>query len=729
MSLPPSNPPGSTHSSAEETAPQLCANAVALREQGALPQAIAIFDRALALDPTYAEGWLELGNAHMHAVQLPEASAAYERAIALEAALSEAHANLALAYQEQGRPEDAITAYRAALAIDPTDSEVLMDIGLLLQEQEHWKEAFEAFEQAQAIVPSSALLARMADLLMRLEDREGAVHHYRQALSGLAATEHTDLQPQILARLGVALHQLGQLEEAIATYGQALNLQPGWLEIHAHRNAALAQLKGGLSHVRQTLQLLAAEDGAATDDAGWDVGDGKRAERIAQLGAALHRAGCLQEAIDAYGQALALQPDLEAVAALRSKALEQSQDPHLLGEIAGRFNQLAMFEDQLKALEQAAALAPNDPNIQLDRGLALLRLGRLEEGWPLYALRGTSFSAAIALPPWQPERACDRLLILPPKDLGDQIMFASLLSEAGALAPEQAVVVDPRLQTLIARSFPHLPVLAPGQPLNTVEFQAQIWMGSMAAPLRPTKDHFLAHRKAYLLADPAKTQALRRRHHPSQGGEAGSQARGQGASRELLVGLCWRSTSPANGVMKSIPLETLAGALAIPGVRLLSLQYGDTRGERDALRRATGLEVVADPEIDTFHDIDNLAALIAACDVVVSVSNTTAHLAGALGQPTWLLIDSRLDWRWGLTDSDTLWYPNARLFRQSAAGDWDTPLREIQAELRALREQGGWGPAVPWQGGGLQGPGGQTLQSADKSSRPGAAQPPGKWVF
>jgi hypothetical protein len=121
-----------------------------------------------------------------------------------------------------------------------------------------------------------------------------------------------------------------------------------------------------------------------------------------------------------------------------------------------------------------------------------------------------------------------------------------------------------------------------------------------------------------------------------------------------LVGLCWRSTSPANGVMKSIPLETLAGALAIPGVRLLSLQYGDTRGERDALRRATGLEVVADPEIDTFHDIDNLAALIAACDVVVSVSNTTAHLAGALGQPTWLLIDSRLDWRWGLTDSDTL---------------------------------------------------------------------------
>jgi Tfp pilus assembly protein PilF len=86
---------------------------VALREQGELARAIDTLQRALALHPSFAEGWLELGNAHMHAEQLPEASTAYERAIALEATLSEAHANLALAYQEQDLPEDAITAYHA----------------------------------------------------------------------------------------------------------------------------------------------------------------------------------------------------------------------------------------------------------------------------------------------------------------------------------------------------------------------------------------------------------------------------------------------------------------------------------------------------------------------------------------------------------------------------------------------------------------------------------------
>jgi ADP-heptose:LPS heptosyltransferase len=311
----------------------------------------------------------------------------------------------------------------------------------------------------------------------------------------------------------------------------------------------------------------------------------------------------------------------------------------------------------------------------------LLRCGRFEEGWPLSTFRGNLVSQSSALPPWQADVPCHRLLILPPKDLGDQIMLASLLSEASALAPEPALLADPRLHSLLARSFPRLRVLAPGQPFHTAQFQAQIRMGSLAAHLRPSKEHFLSHRQAYLVADPAKTQAFRQRHLPGQ-------AVGQAGNGELLVGICWCSTSPANGVMKSLSLETLAGALAAPGVRLLSLQYGDTRSERDQLRRATGLDVLADPEVDTFTDIDNLASLIAACDVVVSVSNTTAHLAGALGQRTWLLIDSRLDWRWGLNDPDSLWTPATRLFRQPTAGDWATPLAAVQAELQALRRQG-----------------------------------------
>jgi hypothetical protein len=406
------------------------------------------------------------------------------------------------------------------------------------------------------------------------------------------------------------------------------------------------------------------------------------------------------------------------VRGLQAVAQAQGQDPAQLQRIAHRLNLLAFFHEEARALEQAAALAPHQPAVQLERALSLLRLGDFDQGWPLYTWRCEPSLVQSALPRWQPAMACDQLLILPEQGLGDQIMLASMLPDAASLAAKAALIVDPRLRTLFQRSFPHLPVLAAGQPFNAEPFQAQIALGSLGATLRPSKAHCLASRRSYLVADPAKTQALRRRHHP------GATSISPSATSQLLVGLSWSSASSANGVMKSLPLETLASALSLPGIRLLSLQYGDTRAEREALRRTTGLEVHADPEIDTFADIDNLAALIAACDLVVSVSNTTAHLAGALGQRTWLLIDSRLDWRWGLSGSDTLWYPNARLFRQNAAGDWSTPLSEIQQELELLRREGS--RSVAPEGRTPMEPAAQTPHELPGAP---AAKPPMKWVF
>jgi tetratricopeptide (TPR) repeat protein len=700
------------------------ATAVALLERQEWNQAVEALERVLAMDPAFAEGWLELGNAQMQRARFADAIAAYGQALAIDSTLCDAHANLALAHQEQGHPEAAIAAWRDCLAMDPNDGEALRELGGLLQAQEDWDGAFEAFQRAQALDPSPDLLTTLADLRLRQDDPQGAVTLYRQALRALPTPQNGtpttstagdgDLHAQIHARLGVALHQLGQLEEAIASYGQALQRQPGLEQINGHRDTALEQLKGAVLSARQGLRERLSADGPSPDGSAGTTANPSRLDRLAAIAVTLHRVGCLEDAIAAYGQALALQPEQEELQALHAKALEQRQDPALLADIAGRLNLLALYDDQLAALERAAALAPSNAEIQLDLALALLRFGQFERGWPLYEWRRQPTRPEGALPPWQPGQACERLLIVPPRDLGDQVMFASLLPDAAALTPAQVLRIDPRLRPLLARSCPHLQLLSPGQPIDPAQpCQAQIPMGSLAAHLRPSRAHFLASRRAYLQADPATTQALRRRHHPNA----------TCATGELLVGLCWRSTSAANGGMKSIPLATLAGALALPGVRLLSLQYGNTRAERDDLRRATGLEVHADPTIDTFADIDNLAALIAACDLVVSVSNTTAHLAGALGQRTCLLVDSRLDWRWGLDDSETLWYPRTRLFRQPAAGDWATPLAAIQGELERLRREGLGGK--PPQLRGLV----QLSQGSVAGAGAGRTPPPGKWVF
>ncbi|MEB3165123.1 MAG: tetratricopeptide repeat protein [Cyanobacteriota bacterium] len=688
---------------------KLCVHAIAQLEQGRTAQAIAVIQQALAIDPGFAPGWLELGNAHMQADHLPEAIHSYHRALDIDPALQEAHANLAMAYRETGDPDGAVEAYRAALALDPGDTDALTDLGLLLQEQEQWQDAVETFQQAHSLAPSRALQLRIADLLLRLGDREGALGRYLEVLDGLEPPEDTGLKAEILAAIASLFHQMGQLEEAIASYGNALRLQPGWVAINDQRTLALEQLNTAIGHARQRLRTGNTGSPTPAAEAAKAEAAEAPAECLARIGWLLHRAGCLDEAIAAYGQALDLEPNQQGLTSLRTMAIEQSRDPQHLLLLARRFNLLALFDDELNTLEQAASLAPDDQAILVDRGISLLRCGRFAEGWPLYQQRGDQQGKPGVLPRWQPGMVCDRLLILPESALGDQIMVASMLREAAALASRPALLVEPRLYRLFVRSFPDLPVLIPGQPVDIGRYQAQIQLGGLGGILRPSKDHFLARRQAYLIADPARTDALRRRHR---------------TSGELLVGLCWRSTSPANGVMKSLPLQAMAAALALPAVRLLSLQSGDTSAERAELQSRTGIVVNADPEIDAFNAVDDLAALIAACDLVVSVSNTTAHLAGALGQRTWLLIDPRLDWRWGLDGEDSLWYPEARIFRQPGPGDWRTPLAAIQRDLtQLLQRDAAWGDPDEVRG--------QTPTPAEPGAGGGAGVHPtlGHWVF
>jgi len=124
------------------------------------------------------------------------------------------------------------------------------------------------------------------------------------------------------------------------------------------------------------------------------------------------------------------------------------------------------------------------------------------------------------------------------------------------------------------------------------------------------------------------------------------------------------------GEDRSVPLGALVQALMNPRVRLVNLQYGDVDPELSQLLQTTGAEVIQCPEVDNQNDLDGLAALICACDLVVSADNTTVHLAGALGQPVWVLLPFSADWRWLLERSDSPWYPSARLFRQTVVADW-----------------------------------------------------------
>jgi hypothetical protein len=131
---------------------------------------------------------------------------------------------------------------------------------------------------------------------------------------------------------------------------------------------------------------------------------------------------------------------------------------------------------------------------------------------------------------------------------------------------------------------------------------------------------------------------------------------------------------------RSLPFERLAPLLDVPNVRFFSVQKGPSAAQ---LAASAQRERVAD-YTDELHDFADTAALVANLDLVISVDTSTAHLAGALDTPVWIL--NRFDscWRWLLARSDTPWYPRARLFRQPALGDWDSVIDAVRDALREL---------------------------------------------
>jgi ADP-heptose:LPS heptosyltransferase len=153
-----------------------------------------------------------------------------------------------------------------------------------------------------------------------------------------------------------------------------------------------------------------------------------------------------------------------------------------------------------------------------------------------------------------------------------------------------------------------------------------------------------------------------------------------------LIRLSWRSLHRDWGANKSAKLSDFEAILKWPNARFIDLQYGDTGDERAAFEKQTGIEFTHLDDIDNKNDIDGLAALITACDAMVTVSNSTTHLAGALGKPVWLLLpfgQGRF-WYWFNDRKDSPWYPHIHIYRQLRGQPWAGLVSTIEDDLAAF---------------------------------------------
>ena len=134
-------------------------------------------------------------------------------------------------------------------------------------------------------------------------------------------------------------------------------------------------------------------------------------------------------------------------------------------------------------------------------------------------------------------------------------------------------------------------------------------------------------------------------------------------------------------------LEDLKDLLLLPNITFVDLQYTDTSEERASFKDRYGVEILKLEEIDNFNDIDGLASLIDACDQVVSISNTTVHIAGSIGKETYLMLPQgkgRL-WYWSKEEEQqSIWYKSIQIIEQNEIGSWENVVQKIKDELKGL---------------------------------------------
>lgn len=450
------------------------------------------------------------------------------------------------------------------------------------------------------------------------------------------------------SNLGLALMALNEPAAALAEFDVALSHQGTYAKAHRNRGDALQQLRQFSAAVSSYDCALALQP----DDAPTWVNRGH----------ALVRAGRLDDALVSQEQAVALEPG-------------NAQQTRELGVM---LRELGQHERALAFLEQAQRLQ-DDPRERYTLGLYHLFLGHLERGWLLLGARWQlpEHSQEVERFPQAPwpglapgSRGEGLLVVWGEQGLGDQILFLGMLPSLLARVADVAVAVEPRLVPLVARSFPQVQAVPLNDPVLDRPAQFQAPLSALGPVFRGGWDDFADTRSPYLQADPQRVQVLRAR---------------LGNGERPVVGLSWNSHNPRLMAQKSLPLLQWGPILQLPGHRFVDLQYGDTTAERAAAMDVLGADVEHLDDVDNTADIDALAALVCACDVVVTVSNTTAHLAAALGRPVLLMLPRArgLLWYWQDQGERNPWYPSVRIFRQTQAGEWGDVLRQVADALAA----------------------------------------------
>ncbi len=539
----------------------------------------------------------------------------------------------AVALYQQGNLVPAEKLLKQAGKKAPGNPQILHYLGLVALARGKLHDADKSLRRALAIQPDMPEVLCNRSIVLRQMDRLDEA----QSCCDRALALRPD-DPSTLNNRGEVFRQMGHLSEAIADYDRAIALKPDFASVWNNRGLALyaaGRTDEAVASLDEALKIVPGD-----------------AHALANRAIVLRRLNRFEDALSDYNRAIEAAPN--HIEAIRSR-----------GTI---FKDLRRFDEAFADFERALALRPDDETSLYNRGLCRLLTDDFAQGWPDYenrpALREFNAVRRFRQPQWRgTQTLADRTVLLyAEQGLGDTIQFCRYAEKVAERGAKVVLEVQPALRSLMTDLPGVTDVIVRGDPLPRFDFHCPLLSLPLAFDTRPDT---IPARRSYLAADPERLALWSSRLGPAD---------------RRRIGLVW-SGNPEHGNdhNRSIPL-TMFNELLKTGADCISLQK-ETRPEDAALLAETTNLHHFGPDLADFQDT---AALVSLMDVVVSVDTSVAHLAAALGRPTWILLPWTPDWRWLLNRDDSPWYPTVRLFRQPERDAWQPALAAVRRELEAL---------------------------------------------
>ena len=622
---------------------------VILLKTDRLEDAISSLERCLATNPEHVDALNAVGSAYSKASRNDKAIEVLEHALELEKNDPKVWINLGLACIETNQHERAIDAFEEALALDPHKWEALNGIGVCFIELGRSEQAISVLSRCTEMAPQlEAAHGNLIRGLIQNKQFEEAVHRSEQA------SERWPNNASLRVLMATSHKNLGKNDAALDCLHTALDIDPQFVP-------ALNNLSGHLN----------------------DLGQWKEAEKYTLRSLQIEPSSAIM--LTLMGRIRQMRGDLMGAEKYYSDAIQT--DPSY-AEAHNNLGNVLNYMDRPEAASQsfttAIKLKPESEGIRLNRAIAEMTQGNLYPACRDYLHRFNFSEERNVRRPWSfPEWSMEplagkRLLLWADQGIGDEILFARYAPMIFANCSYGALECSPRLSKLFQRSFPNTGVFAqttPPEPSlkdGSFDFHSAI-VDVCCARFRSVDT---IPEVEPLKPDPIIMNNLRKKYLALSDGQP-------------LIGISWRSGGSHTSHFKSTPLSNWEELLSHRGCAFVNLQYGDVSKEVEELNDRIDNRIISDREINPSQDLDSFAAQVAAMDLVITISNATAHFAGALGKPVWNMVPTgpgRL-WYWFNQGSTSPWYKSMTLYRHRHNEGWQGVIRQIRERLLDVTPQ------------------------------------------